>query len=95
MNEWVGGAPNAAFPAFLYVLLQLLCIGSFTLLRLQLVHDNPSIRHEEVGHALKVVPCVLFVACLPIIPFYPPISLWVTGIGAVFILAYIVLNKRV
>ena len=93
VTAWVGVAPKAPAPSFLYELDQLLCLIMYKLLRRQTEKDNPDMKKSEAGLPVKIAQYAVYLGCLAAIPFYPPVSLWVTGISAVINHIYFLREK--
>lgn len=49
-TNWVGEAPNASLPEFLYTLVLLLWSLMFQVMDNQIVHDNPEVKKDETNH---------------------------------------------
>ena len=94
VTAWVGSAYTIVLPSLLYLLIQLLSLLTFLLLGRQMVKDNPGMKTPVVKPAALIVPCVMFVAGMALVPLYPPISLWVTVVTAVWAHAYIAFSKK-
>lgn len=86
-TKWVGTAPKAALPEFLYPLNMLLWSGAFQWLDHQITKDNPGTkRHETTSFTIRAVMYGVYAICM-ILAFVKPIfSIYALGISTVLIM---------
>lgn len=77
---WVGSAPDAAMPEFVYPLNLLLWSGAFHLLDRQILKDNPEAEKDSSTRLFdRVFMYGGYVLCMVLAFIYPPLSLYIIG----------------
>ena len=94
VTAFMGNNPHDVVPSLFYMINLLFSVSMYALLRRQLKMDNPEMRYQKIGITIGVIPFVIGIASLIVIPFYPPISLWVSGATSLAAQIYIFRKKN-
>ena len=95
VSAYIGNFPNAVVPSLMYELDQFMCYIMFKLLGASMQKDNPGMETNGTGTAAKLIQCATFILCMALIPLYPPLSLWVTGLSSLInFICFIIRNNK-
>ena len=94
VSAYIGNFPNAVVPSLMYELDQFLCYLMFKLLGSSMRKDNPDMGTNGEGPAVKVIQCAVFIICMALIPFWPPLSLVVTGLSSLINFIVFIIRRK-
>lgn len=94
-TSWVGVAPDATVPVFIYPLILLLCCFVYQLLEYQISKDNPGFSRDFAARLpIRILMNSGYIACMIFAFFMPKIGMYIIGITAVIMIILYLAGSR-
>ena len=94
-TAWVGSAPDATLPEFLYPLNMLLWSLSFQWLEYRIQKDNPGVEWGRISNRTdSIITYSVFVVCMVLAFFIPQASMYIIALSALFRVILALIKKK-